>query len=81
LLVYEFKNVIDALYGFPANEAADPESDLSVGIYEEVVANEAVTATDAVPNSDPVIPFVTVSELRFAVLPDSMIFFQFGILY
>lgn len=52
--------------------------------YDAVVANEALTvlvAQLAVPNRDPVIPLVTVSEFKDASDPLTMSFFQLGILY
>ena len=43
-------------------------------------AYEAVMAYDAVPCNEPVIPLATVREYKLASEPDTMTFFQFGIL-
>jgi hypothetical protein len=42
--------------------------------------NDAVDANEAVPNKEPVIPFVTVREFKAAFEPLIMTFFQLGIL-
>jgi hypothetical protein len=74
LLGYAVPKVIEALYGVPANEAIEADNDLIVGTYD------AVDAYEAVPKSEPVIPFVTRREFRAASEPEVMTFFQFGII-
>ena len=49
---------------------------LAVAAYE---ALSACVAYEAVPKSDPVIPFDTVSEFSEAFEPDTTTLFQFGI--
>jgi hypothetical protein len=49
-----------------------------------VVAKEALVACvafDAVPNREPVIPLVTDKEFKTASDPDTINFFQLGILF
>lgn len=65
------------------------------GFTEDVIVNDpdikadpvygntggVLKAYDAVPNNDPVMPDVTVSEFNVASLPEVIIFFQLGILF
>jgi hypothetical protein len=76
---------VEALSAYDALSAYEEEA--ATCTYEAVFACKArdaevaLFAQLAVPNRDPVTPFITTREFKLASEPDTMTFFQFGILF
>jgi hypothetical protein len=75
---------VEALSAYDALSAYEDEA--ATCTYEAVFACKArdaevaLFAQLAVPDRDPVTPFTTIREFKLASEPDTMTFFQFGIL-